>query len=429
MTYIHGTYTTSKRTLQPRKLPKDVVTGIILGVIAVITTAVVILLLLRLRRLWHIERRAANQVDLLGVEAGNPSIPADGSEKVLKEWLSDKPLPPVPSSRGSQATLLDIGYTQAPMNESVIVGQPSQIWSRPGDMGTSDSELERFSRHLSLNIPLSPLYIPAPQLPTKPAHTRTSTISSIGNFRTYNNNPSSGMPQTTSSSVPNIPRAQLTIANATDADEVLFDRSQTPHHNLPSYSTSQTRGRVAPFPAAGATRPQPTQLRSILKPPKVDSGEGMSSLGVTSEKQAIWDARSSTTSYMVQIPIPRISRIPASPVQSQRVRRPLTLTTSRPVSNVVVEDAGSGHQANGSRGKGRMVTMSVLIDDSDNSSSGGGRDSYQDGTRTNRSSAESQYVLGEVLEGYATDLPPYTPVQEDYNVPQQEGSQLVRAGR
>lgn len=417
MTYTHGTYTGSKRTLQPRKLPKDVVTGIILGVIAVIATAVVILLLLRLRRLWHIERRAANQVDLLGVEAGIPSIPADGSEKVLKEWRSDKPLPPVPSFRGSQATLLDNGYTQAPMNESVIVGQPSQIWSRPGDMGTSDSELERFSQHLSLNPPLSPLNIPAPQLPTKPAHPITSTISSIGNFRTYNN-PGTGMPQTTSSSVPNIPRGQLTIANATDADEVLFDRSQTPHHNLPSYSTSQTRGRVAPFPAAGATRPQPTRLKSILKPPKVDSGEGMSSHGMTSEKQAIWDARSSTTSYMVQIPIPRISRIPASPVESQRVRRPLTLTTSRPVSNVVVEDAGSGHQASGSRGK-RMVTMSVLIDDSDYSSSGGGRDSYQDGTRSNRSSAESQYVLGEVLERYATDLPPYTPVPEDYNVPQQ----------
>jgi hypothetical protein len=415
MVYIHDAYTISKRTLQARKVPKNVVVGVVLGVIAVTASAVVLFLLFRLRQ-WRLERRADYRVDLLGSEAGDSSTQANDlstqagdPEKALIERPRNKPLPPIPSatSSGPYAAVPGNTYSQALMNETPVVRQPLQ---------TSDTSLPGSSRRLSLNFPLSPLNAPMTQLPTKPTHARTSTTSSIGNFRTYNNNPGLGLSMT-SSSVSNFPRGQLTIANATDADAA-FDRSQSSHLDLPPYSHGQTRGRDPPFPAK---QPRPKQLRSILKPASETSREDMPSNATTSEKQGMWDTRStSTTSYMVQIPIPRLSRIPASPVQPERSRKPLTLTTSRPVSNVVIEDTGPIRRPNGSRGNARMVTMSVLVDDSDNSGSelgGGGRDSFQSRYPTSSASVDSRDVLGEVLKGYTTDLPPYTPSQENTPVP------------
>ena len=408
----------ARRSLQARSLPTNAVIGLLLGIIALIASAIVLLLLLRLNRQLRIERRAENQIDLLGAEGYAPSIQGDSDpEKALAVKWRDKPLPPVPSasSRASYMTMPDNRASQVTIKEAVVVRRPSHTPSLPGNQGTTGlgSNPRNASKRSTRKMPLT---LPTPPFPTNPTLSGTSTTSSIGNALAYES-PRSGI-RTSRAMLTNNGRGQLAIANATDDDRAALDGPQVLSYALPPYM-GQVRGRDAPFPSR---RPRPNRL-SIM--PSVDEKreQDMTPSVATREKRGMADARSMpATSYMVQVPIPQISQAPASPLLPQRVRQPLTLTTSRPVSNVIVENVGSVRRPDGSRSKGRMVTMSVLVDDSDSSSSAveeNRRDSFRNARPFSSRSAISQDVLGEVLERYATDLPPYTPVHEDCNIPQQ----------
>ncbi|KAF8481489.1 hypothetical protein JB92DRAFT_3037758 [Gautieria morchelliformis] len=409
----HG-YMNAKRTLQSRRLPKDVVVGIVLAVIAVIASALVALLL------WHLykqsradRRRAANQVDLLGSENARATfMPFGDPEELYNERPWDKPLPRIPSAISIHP------YDPVNAQESPgVIRRPLPIYYSPGERPISrlvGNSQDAPIQHLSLGLPPTPFDTTSSSFKAKPAHARTNTISSMGNAQTYSSRRSPYDAVTSESDASDIRRGQFTIVNVTDAEPLRFDRAQLLSYDVPpDYAVVQVRGRDVPFPQK---RSPPDRSVSVM-PPVIENKESLFSYVTSNEKSGISDVPSSSVApYMVQVPIPRTSSTPPSPLLPPRMRSPLTLTASYPVSNVVIGDIGPVRRPDGSKGKGRMVTMSVLVDDSDSSASvkdasEGQRDS---GGRPNSNSSESsQGVLGVVLSGYTTDLPPYTPAREE----------------
>jgi len=389
----HETYTNAKRAaaaVQPA-VSHDVIIGIILAVIAVIACAIVALLLWRLNKQSRRERRLANQVDLLGADpfvtdglgGGLDGIGLGHQEPgTVHERWNEKPLPPRPSS-------------------ALTIRVPIPAVSRRASM-----------RALASNANVTPNFSITRSSMT-PFHARTHSDDTASQSRSTSSDPFSSE----SSGPAQILRGQYAVVNVTEADEQRFQRPQLLYNEPdlpPGYTNGRVRGIDAPFPAKKSRKRRPA---SILTP--VSEGAG-SSIPSSWEKRGYPDVpQTPGTAYTIQVPI--ASATPDSPYASQRFRPPLTLSASLPLSNITVADMGPVRRQDGTKGKGRLVTMSVMVEESDTASSIG--DTEEDRRASHRSERrktqgeDGEDILGQVVERYAMDLPPYTPIHEFCTVP------------
>ncbi|KAF8514249.1 hypothetical protein BU17DRAFT_68489 [Hysterangium stoloniferum] len=397
-------YTRATHALQVRESRShNVASGAALAVVAVIACAFIILLLWYLKRQSRRERRWANRIDLLG--SGNfdtRDVFTEGGESISE---GQKPLPPVP-------------YT------------PSTIAFGHSDherMPSISSRTSKFNSDFAISI--------RPPPPVMPTYSRWS-ISTIGSpsttYRTLSS-PTIGTsetiikPATSASSLPAkssssgadkshppgpLPmQNRFAVVNLSDAESAHFGGTQTlrPDMDLPpSYTSNRVRGRDVPFPCKQSQKHRPPSI--IIAPNEQDEQNEQDTHApilppsVARVRRSLLEVPDSP-SYTVMIPV--ASPAPSTPVRAQNIRSPLTITASYPVSSVVVGDISRIRRPDGSKGKSRMVTMSVVVEDC--GSSDGDPDEQRATPRPIFETSESHGAdnsLEGILDQYA-DLPPY----------------------
>jgi len=404
-------YTRATHTLKGRETRRhNVITGSVLAVVAVFACAFVIILLWYLRRQSRQERRWANRIDLL--DSGNfdtRDVFVEGSESISE---GEKPLPPVPNTLST----ITFGHSAHGKNPSIS--------SRTSKF---NSDLAKDIRHPPPVMPvnsrwsmstigspstayrtLSPPNVVNSETIIKSATSTSSLPAKVSLSGAGNSDPPGPLPM----------RNRFTVMNLSDADSAPFGETQTLQTDTdlpPSYTSNRIRGRDMPFPCK---RPEKRRPPSIVvtynKQEAQNEQDRRASIlppNVARVRQSFLEVPDSP-SYTVRIPVAPSG----TPVRAQNIRSPLTITASYPMSNVVVGDVSRIRRADGSKGKGRMVTMSVVVED--NGSSDGDPDERRATLRSILETNESHEAgngVGGLLDQYA-DLPPYESPNQRHSV-------------
>ncbi|KAF8577312.1 hypothetical protein K439DRAFT_1622196 [Ramaria rubella] len=417
----------ARRAFQRRDLPTNVAVGSVFAVIAVVASALVFFLLYRLNRRARFKRNHRSyKVDLLSETEG--FIPRDPSNTIMLDMgarittvqHSDaKPLPQIPGTTtiGSGVDTLDSralsrNSSQATMTEAGTIRAPQPALARTGTT--------RMSRSGTIFRGTSVTSAPTSSFQS---HSSAPTAPSVTNVQEYEY---SQAPLTSRRSASGSTLGQLTTVNLTDLDVPRLEQPRLPHNGLSLNTAPQTRG--APFPIMheqprllykGLLLNTAPRIRGKDAPfpimPRVNEDRMYDETSALPdfhrEKQEFLDTPTTPSSpYMVPVPgsPPTLGRPPP-----KRARSSIIVTVPYPVSNVVVEDVESVPRPDGSTSKGRMVTMSVLVADSDTSSQFGDiyediRGYLEDVYQSNKTDSQEDR---EVVSRFGA-LPPYTPVPE-----------------
>lgn len=425
---VRNTYTNTKRAALARQtIPQNVIIGIILAVIAVIACVIVAFLLWRLNRQARVERRLAQRVDLLSPEPVHSPPNSNGMsidmQNLASGHWSGRPLPQIPRGASVRSSL-DLPRSSSHVSHRGSIAASPYGYSLVSDVPVIRPLLPAVSRQettreLPPNVTISHNSSNAHSSMTRP-HTRIQSGPSVDDVISHSRFISNHPLSSESSGFSDILPGQLTAVGVFESDNHHFQRSQRLHRDLPppDYTGWGVRGRDAPFPSK-----EPRKLRPPRPPPIITALHKQAPDDIPSTASpSSWDKRgfgdmptTPETAYTVHVPIVQ-SVTPGSPLASQHTRPPLTITTSRPMSNVTLEDMGSIRRPDGTKGKGRKVTMTVLVEDSDDEAQDALRVSPQQSDRGQRET-QGEDVISELVERYAADLPPYTPVHEFCTVP------------